>query len=208
VAQPGRALAWGARGRQFKSARPDQSTAPSRSDYHRFGEGVWEGTNSDVPLPSKNQASASAGKHIAAAKAFHITALFGMTRSRTLLRSARRERIAHPASWTKFLFVRQRHDRIQLHKHFQFPPFPPRRAKNGAPAVLLMPARSKAWPAPNPARIFGNSQPTHALIGCVRMTHQNQIPNLDRSAPENCALGNPDTDRTGIAGGCRPTQTD
>jgi hypothetical protein len=24
VAQPGRALAWGARGRQFKSARPDQ----------------------------------------------------------------------------------------------------------------------------------------------------------------------------------------
>jgi len=26
VAQPGRALAWGARGRQFKSARPDQST--------------------------------------------------------------------------------------------------------------------------------------------------------------------------------------
>jgi hypothetical protein len=25
VAQPGRALAWGARGRQFKSARPDQS---------------------------------------------------------------------------------------------------------------------------------------------------------------------------------------
>src|SRR5947209_14190879 len=27
VAQPGRALAWGARGRQFKSARPDQSTS-------------------------------------------------------------------------------------------------------------------------------------------------------------------------------------
>ncbi len=27
VAQPGRALAWGARGRQFKSARPDQFTA-------------------------------------------------------------------------------------------------------------------------------------------------------------------------------------
>jgi hypothetical protein len=27
VAQPGRALAWGARGRQFKSARPDQSIA-------------------------------------------------------------------------------------------------------------------------------------------------------------------------------------
>src|SRR5215470_6515937 len=26
VAQPGRALAWGARGRQFKSARPDQSS--------------------------------------------------------------------------------------------------------------------------------------------------------------------------------------
>jgi hypothetical protein len=28
VAQPGRALAWGARGRQFKSARPDQSPLP------------------------------------------------------------------------------------------------------------------------------------------------------------------------------------
>ena len=27
VAQPGRALAWGARGRQFKSARPDQFIA-------------------------------------------------------------------------------------------------------------------------------------------------------------------------------------
>ena len=27
VAQPGRALAWGARGRQFKSARPDQFLA-------------------------------------------------------------------------------------------------------------------------------------------------------------------------------------
>src|SRR5262249_39476952 len=26
VAQPGRALAWGARGRQFKSARPDQTS--------------------------------------------------------------------------------------------------------------------------------------------------------------------------------------
>src|SRR5437660_4473264 len=29
VAQPGRALAWGARGRQFKSARPDQSPLQS-----------------------------------------------------------------------------------------------------------------------------------------------------------------------------------
>ena len=29
VAQPGRALAWGARGRQFKSARPDQYHFPS-----------------------------------------------------------------------------------------------------------------------------------------------------------------------------------
>src|SRR5512146_1690427 len=28
VAQPGRALAWGARGRQFKSARPDQYLLP------------------------------------------------------------------------------------------------------------------------------------------------------------------------------------
>src|SRR5690348_3220713 len=28
VAQPGRALAWGARGRQFKSARPDHLTQP------------------------------------------------------------------------------------------------------------------------------------------------------------------------------------
>src|SRR5436853_6518812 len=34
VAQPGRALAWGARGRQFKSARPDQPTLrnPANSD--------------------------------------------------------------------------------------------------------------------------------------------------------------------------------
>jgi integrase/recombinase XerD len=31
VAQPGRALAWGARGRQFKSARPDQSTRYERN---------------------------------------------------------------------------------------------------------------------------------------------------------------------------------
>src|ERR1700678_982610 len=31
VAQPGRALAWGARGRQFKSARPDHSTCCQRS---------------------------------------------------------------------------------------------------------------------------------------------------------------------------------
>ncbi len=30
VAQPGRALAWGARGRQFKSARPDQFLEISR----------------------------------------------------------------------------------------------------------------------------------------------------------------------------------
>ena len=30
VAQPGRALAWGARGRQFKSARPDHSSFFSR----------------------------------------------------------------------------------------------------------------------------------------------------------------------------------
>ena len=30
VAQPGRALAWGARGRQFKSARPDQSSVSTQ----------------------------------------------------------------------------------------------------------------------------------------------------------------------------------
>src|ERR1700729_3610369 len=34
VAQPGRALAWGARGRQFKSARPDQSNRCSVSVAH------------------------------------------------------------------------------------------------------------------------------------------------------------------------------
>src|SRR3954471_23015534 len=31
VAQPGRALAWGARGRQFKSARPDHSSRYERN---------------------------------------------------------------------------------------------------------------------------------------------------------------------------------
>src|SRR5256714_4648670 len=40
VAQPGRALAWGARGRQFKSARPDQFLAekcrvPNRRNCRR-----------------------------------------------------------------------------------------------------------------------------------------------------------------------------
>src|SRR6185312_17480974 len=34
VAQPGRALAWGARGRQFKSARPDQNK--SKRYTHRL----------------------------------------------------------------------------------------------------------------------------------------------------------------------------
>src|ERR1700682_1728117 len=38
VAQPGRALAWGARGRQFKSARPDQT-----SDYFRIAR-RWPGS--------------------------------------------------------------------------------------------------------------------------------------------------------------------
>src|SRR5438046_5463977 len=44
VAQPGRALAWGARGRQFKSARPDHSTSyillhafPPNFDYSPGG---------------------------------------------------------------------------------------------------------------------------------------------------------------------------
>ena len=34
VAQPGRALAWGARGRQFKSARPDQSLIKQLRGFH------------------------------------------------------------------------------------------------------------------------------------------------------------------------------
>src|SRR3954447_8498946 len=33
LAQPGRALAWGARGRQFKSARPDQLHSHSASHF-------------------------------------------------------------------------------------------------------------------------------------------------------------------------------
>jgi hypothetical protein len=43
VAQPGRALAWGARGRQFKSARPDQSIAVLgfvKQQGHQFFVGV------------------------------------------------------------------------------------------------------------------------------------------------------------------------
>src|SRR5581483_300635 len=43
VAQPGRALAWGARGRQFKSARPDQFCS-SRSVFHF----VFRGTARDL----------------------------------------------------------------------------------------------------------------------------------------------------------------
>ncbi len=35
VAQPGRALAWGARGRQFKSARPDHASSPQLSSKAR-----------------------------------------------------------------------------------------------------------------------------------------------------------------------------
>src|ERR1700719_1084398 len=46
VAQPGRALAWGARGRQFKSARPDQSfgdapaAVPAQRRAHDFKAGA------------------------------------------------------------------------------------------------------------------------------------------------------------------------
>src|ERR1700757_209200 len=37
VAQPGRALAWGARGRQFKSARPDQSISYEQFPLSQVG---------------------------------------------------------------------------------------------------------------------------------------------------------------------------
>src|ERR1700757_4758109 len=54
VAQPGRALAWGARGRQFKSARPDHSS------LIQF-QGRVCAPQEGAPLPSYPSVSLAAG---------------------------------------------------------------------------------------------------------------------------------------------------
>src|SRR5882762_10206876 len=48
VAQPGSALAWGARGREFKSRRPDQS-CPTAEEVLRFAQDFASG----LPLRSR-----------------------------------------------------------------------------------------------------------------------------------------------------------
>src|ERR1700752_5212464 len=55
VAQPGRALAWGARGRQFKSARPDHSNSRIATLESASGR-----TKSVAPLLRKSFATESA----------------------------------------------------------------------------------------------------------------------------------------------------
>ena len=58
VAQPGRALAWGARGRQFKSARPDhlnQSLTNPTNAGDRLAVGDFVGTRLQFPQSRRAQ---------------------------------------------------------------------------------------------------------------------------------------------------------
>src|SRR5437762_11980452 len=63
VAQPGRALAWGARGRQFKSARPDHLLLEILRCTQDFACGLpsprasrpQTGSSSNLPVPTKFQ---------------------------------------------------------------------------------------------------------------------------------------------------------
>jgi hypothetical protein len=59
VAQPGRALAWGARGRQFKSARPDQFKidVPPRGDPSPIDFAQGQDFACGLPLRSRRKAA-------------------------------------------------------------------------------------------------------------------------------------------------------